>query len=34
VMECAEKYGFGSPFVTDTYLEKRTPVFTMPPMGQ
>ncbi len=32
VMECAEKYGFGSPFVTDEYLEKRTPVFTIPPM--
>jgi sulfate adenylyltransferase len=32
VMECAEKYGFGSPFVTDEYLEKRTPVFTIPPL--
>ncbi len=32
VMECAEKYGFGSPFVTDNYLEKRTPVFTIPPL--
>ncbi len=32
VMKCAEKYGFGSPFVTDGYLEKRTPVFTIPPM--
>lgn len=32
VMECAERYGFGSPFVTDKYLEKRTPVFTIPPM--
>lgn len=32
VMECAEKYGFGSPFVTDEYLEKRIPVFTIPPM--
>ncbi|SHF38468.1 sulfate adenylyltransferase [Desulfacinum infernum DSM 9756] len=30
VMECAEKYGFGSPFVTDEYLAKRTPVFTIP----
>ena len=33
VMECAEKYGFGSPFVTDGYLEKRTPVFTIPPLS-
>jgi sulfate adenylyltransferase len=32
VMECAEKYGFGSPFVTDEYLQKRTPVFTIPPL--
>ncbi len=32
VMESAEKYGFGSPFVTDQYLEKRTPVFTIPPL--
>jgi sulfate adenylyltransferase len=32
VMECAEKYGFGSPFVTDGYLKKRTPVFTIPSM--
>ncbi len=32
VMESAEKYGFGSPFVTDEYLEKRTPVFSIPPM--
>jgi sulfate adenylyltransferase len=32
VMDSAEKYGFGSPFVTDNYLEKRTPVFTIPPM--
>lgn len=32
VMECAEKYGFGSPFVGDEYLEKRTPVITIPPM--
>jgi sulfate adenylyltransferase len=32
VMECAEKYGFGSPFVTDNYLEKRTPVFSIPPL--
>lgn len=33
VMECAEKYGFGSPFVTDEYLEKRIPVFTVPPLA-
>ena len=32
VMECAEKYGFGSPFVTDEYLEKRTPVFNILPL--
>jgi sulfate adenylyltransferase len=32
VMESAEKYGFGSPFVTDEYLEKRIPVFEIPPM--
>ena len=30
VMECADKYGFGSPFVTDEYLKRRTPVFTIP----
>ncbi len=33
VMDSADKYGFGSPFVTDEYLEKRTPVFTVPPMN-
>jgi sulfate adenylyltransferase len=33
VMECAEKYGFGSPFVTDEYLKNRTPVFTIPPLA-
>jgi len=32
VMVCAEKYGFGSPFVTDNYLQKRIPVFSIPPM--
>lgn len=32
VMMCAEKYGFGSPFVNDNYLENRNPVFTIPPM--
>ena len=30
VRECAEKYGFGSPFVEDNYLENRTPVMSMP----
>ncbi len=30
VRECADKYGFGSPFVADTYLENRTPVMSMP----
>lgn len=33
VMECAEKYGFGSPFVTDEYLKNRTPVFSIPPLA-
>lgn len=33
MMECGEKYGFGSPFVTDTYLEKRIPVFEIPPLS-
>lgn len=33
VLECAEKYGFGSPFVTDEYLEKRIPVFEIPPIA-
>ncbi len=32
VMECAEKYGFGSPFVTDEYLKNRTPVFSVEPL--
>lgn len=32
MMESGEKYGFGSPFVTDNYLEKRTPVFEIPPI--
>ena len=30
VRECAEKYGFGSPFVEDNYLANRTPVMSMP----
>ncbi|HMB31079.1 MAG TPA: sulfate adenylyltransferase, partial [Desulfohalobiaceae bacterium] len=29
VMECAENYGEGSPFVTEEYLDKRNPVFTI-----
>ncbi|MEJ5358613.1 MAG: sulfate adenylyltransferase [Desulfobacterales bacterium] len=33
VLECAEKYGFGSPFVGEEYLAKRTPVFVMPPLA-
>jgi len=33
VLECAEKYGFGSPFVEEEYLKKRTPVFVMPPLA-
>jgi sulfate adenylyltransferase len=32
VRECAERYGFGSPFVTDKYLAERTPVLSMPAM--
>lgn len=32
MMESGEKYGFGSPFVTDNYLDKRTPVFEIPPI--
>jgi sulfate adenylyltransferase len=32
VMETGEKYGFGSPFVTEEYLEKRNPVISVPPM--
>jgi sulfate adenylyltransferase len=32
VMESGEKYGFGSPFVTEAYLAKRNPVLTVPPM--
>jgi sulfate adenylyltransferase len=30
VAECAEKYGFGSPFCTENYLAKRQPVFKLP----
>lgn len=32
VMECAEKYGFGSPFVTKEYLENAPPAFTLDPL--
>ncbi len=31
VRQCADLYGFGSPFVTDQYLRERTPVLTVPP---
>ena len=30
VHRCSQKYGFGSPFVDETYLNKRTPVMSMP----
>jgi len=30
VRECAERYGLGSPFVTEEYLRNRTPVMSMP----
>ncbi len=33
VKECADKYGFGSPFVTEEYLQNRTPVMSMHPMA-
>ena len=33
VRDCADKYGMGSPFVTSEYLERRTPVITMPEMA-
>ena len=32
VQECGVKYGFGSPFVTDEYLQNRNPVMTFPPL--
>ena len=32
VIESGEKYGFGSPFVTNEYLSKRNPVITVPAM--
>lgn len=33
VMECAEKFGSGSPFVTENYLQKRNPVMSLLPLG-
>ena len=30
VRQCAEQYGFGSPFVTEQYLRERSPVLTIP----
>jgi len=30
VMECANQYGFGSPFCTEEYLASRGPVYTLP----
>ncbi len=33
VQDCAKKYGFGSPFVTETYLQDRTPVMSMQDMA-
>ena len=32
VRQCADDYGFGSPFVTEEYLRNRTPVMSMYPM--
>ena len=32
VMESGDKYGFGSPFVTEEYLARRNSVITVPPM--
>ena len=31
VRQCADEFGFGSPFVTEQYLQERTPVLTIPP---
>jgi sulfate adenylyltransferase len=33
VMECADRYGLGSPFCTEEYLERRRPVFTLPDLS-
>ena len=32
--QCAQEYGFGSPFVTEQYLNQRTPVLTVAPPPQ
>lgn len=32
VMDCATKYGDGSPFVTERYLEQRSPIFSFKPI--
>ncbi len=32
VMDCAKKYGFGSPFVGEDYLAKAKPAFTIEPL--
>ena len=32
MMECGEKYGGGSPFVTEDYLKKEDPLLIIPPM--
>ncbi|MBI4317757.1 MAG: sulfate adenylyltransferase [Chloroflexi bacterium] len=32
LMDCAEKYGFGTPFVTEYYLQNAKPVITIPPL--
>ena len=31
VRQCADEYGFGTPFVTQQYLRQRTPPLTIPP---
>ena len=33
VRHCSDEYGMGSPFVTQEYLDKRTPVISMPEMA-
>ncbi len=32
VMECADNFGFGTPFCTEKYLANRQPVFTLAEM--
>lgn len=34
VRQCADEYGFGSPFVTERYLQDRTPVMSMPAIAR